>query len=206
MTRREVVSRLREDLIEHFDDSVLYNRHLWNSFWTASRVLIQREHDANKLKNQNIFQHYNLDTEEVNLYEGSCVPLECVSCRARIPKIVMSKTGLVYSFLGSPDMSTRYNIVNPSDFIVKSKIKGVRTRFAFLEGDFIYLSECIPCLKLMAVPEDAKDATDGTCSVMDIEVEISDYLIEGALTIAKESLSATLRKQYDHVPNKNAAA
>ena len=58
----------------------------------------------------------------------------------------------------------------------------------------------------MAVPEDAKDATDGTCSVMDIEVEISDYLIEGALTIAKESLSATLRKPYDHIPNKNAVA
>ena len=118
----------------------------------------------------------------------------------------MSKTGMIYSFLGSPDMNIRYNIVNPGDFIVKSKIKGTRTRFAFVEGDYVYLSQCIPCLKLLAVPENEEGTTEGKCSVMDMEVDMSNYLLEGALAIAKESLSATLRKPYDHVPNKNVTS
>lgn len=203
MTRREVVSRLRGDLNEHFGDSVIYNRHLWNDFWTASKVLIQRESDVNKLINQHIFKPYNLDTEEVNLYEGSCVPIECVACRVKLPKVIMSKTGMVYSFLGSPDMSTRIYVVNPSDFIVKSKIKGNRALYAFFEDDYLYFSKCMPCVKLLAVTEDSDEPTDGKCSIMDQEVGMSDYLLEGAFALAKESLMVALRKQYDVVPNKD---
>ena len=205
MTRRQIISRLRLDLKEHFSDSVLYNRHLWNAFWTASRVLIQREADANKLKDQNVFTSYNVDTEEINTYEGSCVPLECISCRAKFPKALFSKTGPIYSFVGSVDMSTKFTLVNPQEFVVKSKIKGIRERYAFLEGDYIYLSKCVPCLKILVAPEDDSLSADGKqkCGLLDEQVSMSDYLVEASLAIAKESLSAFFRKGYDHTATKN---
>ena len=205
MTRRQIISRLRLDLKEHFSDSVLYNRHLWNAFWTASRVLIQREADANKLKDQNVFTAYNVDTEEINAYEGSCVPLECISCRAKFPKALFSKTGPIYSFVGSVDMSTKFTLVNPQEFVVKSKIKGIRERYAFLEGDYIYLSKCIPCLKILVAPEDDSLSADGKqkCGLLDEQVSMSDYLVEASLAIAKESLSVFFRKGYDHTATKN---
>ena len=184
MTRREVISRLRGDLVEHFDDSTLYNRQLWGAFWSATLVLLQREADGNKLTNQNIFKPYNLDTEEVNQFENSCVPLECIACQATIPEVVMSKTGPIHSFLGSPDMSLRYDIVNPTEFVVKSKIKGNRTRYALYEGNKLKLSHCIPCLLLLAVPgANGQAPPTGKCSVMDLEVGMPSYLVEGAIGI-----------------------
>ncbi len=205
MTRRQIISRLRLDLKEHFSDSVLYNRHLWNAFWTSSRVLIQREADANKLKDQNVFTSYNVDTEEINMYEGSCVPLECISCRVKFPKPLMSKTGPIYSFVGSQDMSTKYTIVNPQEFVIKSKIKGIKERYAFLENDYLYLSKCIPCLKILVAPEDDSLSVEGKakCGLLDETVSLTDYLIEASLAIAKESLSVFFRKGYDHTATKN---
>ena len=205
MTPRQITSRLRADLKEHFDDSVLYNRHLWNAFWTSTRVLLQREADANKLKDQMVFSSYNLDTEEVNLYEGSCVPLECISCRVKFPKPVMAKKGPIYSFVGSPDLSVKYTIVDPQEFVVKSKIKGVRERYAFLEGDYLYLSKCIPCVKVLVAPEDDATTIDGkpVCGILDQEVVLPNYLIEGGLALAKESMMVFLRKAYDPTANKN---
>ena len=207
MTRREIVSRLRNDLNAHSADSVLTNRHLWNAFWTTSRVLIQREADTNKLKDQYAsFKSYDLNTEQVDIYEGTCVPISCIACRVELPKVLTSKTGLVYSFLGSPDFHTRYVIVSPFEFQVKTKIKGSATRYAFVEGGFLYLSKCLPCLKLLAIPEEDDIEVGGVCSIMDEPVGISDYLVEGALILAKESLSFALQVPYDHSANKNTQA
>ena len=204
MTRREIVSRLRNDLNAHSADSVITNRHLWNAFWTTSRVLVQREADANKLKDQYAsFKSYNLDTEEVDKYEGTCVPISCISCRVKLPKVLTSKTGLVYSFLGSPDMFTYYVIVSPFEFGIKAKIKGTKTRYAFVDGDFLYLSKCIPCLKLLAIPEEDDLEVGGVCSIMDEPVGLPDYLVEASLVLAKQSLSVALQVPYDHSANKN---
>lgn len=204
MTKREIVSRLRQDLNEHFSDSVLFNRHLWNAFWTASRVLVQREADNNKLKDQSRnFKTYNLDTEDVNLYEGTCVPLECIACRAKVPKLMVSKNGPIYGFIGSPDMHTSYTVVSPLEYAIKTKITGTKAKFAFIEGDYLYFSKCLSCVKLVGIPDGDDDADGASCSVMDDSVAISDYLIEGSLAMAKQSLTVVLQKPYDHVANKN---
>lgn len=202
-TRRQIVSRLRKDLVEHFDDSNLYNRHLWNSFWSAAKLLLQREADAAKLVSQNVFTPYSLDTEEVDLYADTCVPIECISCRVKIPELLMSKDGMIYSFFGSPDMSIKYNIVGAAEFAMKSKVKGISSRFAFLEGNYLYLSKCLPCVKLLAIADGPAAPPAGKCSILDTEIGLPDFLVEGAIAIAKESLTATLSKRYDQVPNKN---
>ncbi len=204
MTIREVVSRLRNDLKEHTQDSVYYNRHLWNAFWTASRLLLQREADGEGIKDMRSFKSVILDTEEVNKYEGTCVPLECAVCRVKLDKPLMSKKGMVYHFVGSIDMHTEFKVVSPQDFKVKAGIKGVRVNYAYLEGDYLYLSKCTPCIKVIAVFNDFSTTnTKGSCSILDSEIGIPDYLIEGSLSLAKQHLLPTLSKAYDHTQNKN---
>lgn len=208
-TRRTIVSRLRHDLLEHTSDSQIYNRHLWNAFWTASRLLIQREADSNNLVNQDVFTSFYIDTEKVDVFENTCVPLECIACRAKLPKPLMSKTGPITGFVGSPDMSVSYTIVNPVEFTIKSRVKGVRERYAYIDGDYIYLSKCIPCLKAMVATEQdtptTKDGENVTCGILDTPVNMPDYLIEGSMAIALERLRVAISKPYDHTANKNEA-
>lgn len=204
MTIRETVSSLREEMKETSADSVLSNRHLWNAFWRSSRVLLQREADANKLRDQNVYDVLMVDTEEVNMFEGTCVPLDCVVCRAKIPKPLMSKSGFIYNFIGSPDLSTSYSVVSPFEFPIKAKIKGTKEKYAYLEGEYIFFSKCVPCVKIVGLFEEFDDTdTKGLCSIMDRAVNIPDYLIEGAMRMAKENLGIFLQKQQDHVPNKD---
>lgn len=202
MTIRDVVSRLRHDIREHSQDSVFYNRHLWNAFWTSSKRLIQIESDENKLKDQNnLFKSFHLDTEEVNIYIGSCVPLECIACRAKMPLLLSSKNGVIYNFIGSPDQGLRYSLVTPFEYSVKSKIKGTSAKYAFIEDGYIYLSKCIPCIKIVGIPDEFSDTqTKGQCSILDNSISLPDYLIEAAIRMSKENI---INKPYDHVPNKN---
>ena len=202
-TRRHVVSRLRQDLGESSADSMWFNRQLWDAYWQAAKLVIQRANDENKLVNQSqIFKKFNLDTEEVNGLEDTCVPLECISCRVKLPeKILHSKMGPIYAFLGSPDMNTQYVIVSPQEFIVKSKIKGTKARFACQDGDYLYLSKCIPCIQYLAFPDELMEGT-GKCSIMDQEVPIPSYFEDSIIKLAKESLVGK-QANYDHVANKN---
>jgi hypothetical protein len=205
MTIREAVSRMRHDLNSHYADSSLYNRHLYSAFWAASRLLIQREADQNRMSDQSrAFTSYNLDTEQVDMYEATCVPLSCISCRAKLPAgILTSKTGPIYGLLGSPDLSTRYAIVTPMEFEVKSKIKGTSARYAYIENGYLYLSKCIPCLKLLAVPSDVPAlSAGGTCSVLDSDVPVPDHLHHAAFALAKEAVITALGKPYDTAVNK----
>lgn len=200
-TKREVISRLRQDLRAHSADSIMSNRYLWSAFWDAAKLLLQREHDSGKLKDQAIFQPYQIDTEEVNLYEGSCVPLECISCRVKITEPLMAKNGPIYSFFGSQDMFTRYAIVNPTEFEVKAKIKGTKQRYAFIEGGYAYLSKCVPCVKFNMVPSDG--LSDSKCGVMDTAAFVPDYLFDAAVAIAKENITRFLNKPFDYTANKS---
>ena len=202
-TRRQIVSRLRQDLGESTADSMWFNRQLWSAYWDAAKMVIQRANDENKLVNQSqIFKKFNLDTEDVNGFEDTCVPLDCISCRVKLPEpILHSKVGPVYAFLGSPDMYTQYVIVTPQEFIIKSKIKGTKMRFAFQEGDFLFLSKCIPCVLYRAFPDELLEG-DGKCSVMDQEVPVPGYLEDSILKMAKEALVGK-QGNYDHVANKN---
>lgn len=206
-TRRTIVNRLRHDVNEHSSDSQIFNRYLWNAFWSASRLLVQREADANKLVDQDVFTSFHIETEQVNMFENTCVPIDCIACRAKLPKPLMSKSGPITSFIGSPDMSVSYTIVTPMEFTIKSRIKGVRERYAYIDGDYIYLSKCIPCLKaVIATEQDVVPDKDGekiACGILDTPINIPDFLIEGSLAIARENLRLALSKPYDHSANKN---
>lgn len=198
MTKREVIHRLRHDIREHSADSVLTNRHLWAAFWNAAKLLMQRAHDDSSLKDQSVFETFDIDTEEYNPFDGSCVPLDCIACRAKIPAPVTSKSGMIYSYIGSPDLHTQYAVVNPQEFAIKSKIKGTRQRYAFYENGYLHLSKCIPCLRVSMLPD---VSVGNSCGVMDTVCPVPDYLIDAAIAISKENVA--ISKAYDHVADKN---
>lgn len=201
-TIRQVVSRLRADLREVNADSIYTNRHLYDAFWTAGLLLIQRENDAQKLRNIRNFKEYNFSTEEVDILEDSCVPYECVACRVKIPKPIYSKLGFIYRFIGTPDQSISFNLVTPFEFANKLKMRGNKAKYAYLSGDYLYLSHCYPCIKIIGLFNTKSDKKGG-CSIMDSEVEVPDYLIENALRMAKENIAPFIGKSHDHVANKN---
>lgn len=208
MTIREIVSRLRHDLSEHFADSHLFNRHLFNSFWIASRLMLKREADSNMLPKQTkSYRTYVIDSEMVNKYEGTCVPLECIACRYKLPKLLSGKHGIIYSYFGSVDQSAETLIVDPYSYQVKTQLPGVKTQFAFIEGDYIYTSGCLPCMKLIAIPDTYGDeAGTGACSIMDDDIQIPDHLYEPSFQMARQGLLTSLAKPYDTTPNKTTEA
>lgn len=202
MTIREVVARIRGDLSQVSADSTFTDRHLFNAFWTASRLILQRNADEGISINGKSFTSTVVNTEEVNKFEGTCVPLSCAVCRAKIRKPLMGKKrGFIYHFVGSVDYATSFSVVTPYEFPIKTAIKGAGN-FAYIDGDYIYFSKCLPCVRITALFEEYGGDTDaGGCSVMDNEVAIDDFLIEAAIRMAKENLA---RNPYDHSANKNA--
>lgn len=195
MTIRDIVARIRGDLVQVSADSAFTDRHLFNAFWTASRLILQRHADDGIQINGKSFKSMVLNTEEVNKFDGTCV------CRAKIGKPLMGKKrGFIYHFVGSVDYSTSFSVVTPYEFPIKTSIKGAGN-FAYIDGEYIYFSKCLPCVRVVALFEEyGGDSDTGGCSVMDNEVALEDFLIEAAIRMAKENL---VRAPYDHSANKN---
>jgi hypothetical protein len=202
MTISTIVSRLRTALKEHTADSRASNRFLWNTFYTAMLLFVERE--KRSIFNLNIFQTSYLESEEVNLLEDSCVPLTCRGCRYKLPKGIEYKGGLLYKFLGTVDGSEEFQIVNPSTYNRKRNLRGVKQRikFATLEGEYLYTEKCYPCLKILHVPTNGLTAADG-CFILESEIQAPDHIIELILQTAVSSSNIFVQRQYDIVPDKN---
>lgn len=202
MKIKEIISRGRNMLKEYYGDSTLSARFVWNIVRTIAFQLIDRE--KNSIYKVNVFKYVNLDAEEVNLLESSCVPLNCMGCRIKIPKGLENKHGLIYSFLGSPDMSQNWTIVSPNNFKDKKKLRG-KGRYAYIDGDYIYFDKCLPCYKLGYIPEDLEELTtlgEG-CSVLELDSPIPDHLLYPVFRMAPQEFALYVQKPYNHITNKN---
>lgn len=200
MTINEATSRLRGMVKEHFSDSVLRDRFLWNIIWSATKLLIHRELQRKDLSNLSIYQTYNIDVEEVDILEDSCVPDHCFKCRAKVPKLMETESGPVYKFIGTPDYSREFVFTSINSARVKTKIRGNKEAYAYQVGTWLYLTRCYPCIVIVGIPEG--DVKTG-CNKRGAPAPIPGHLEESVFRMAFENLSIFLQKQYDHVPNKN---
>ena len=199
MTIREGVSRLRQDLKEVSQDSYFSDRGLWNAIFTSGVQYMER--DRKNLHNLDIYTFKSFNTEEVNLYEESCVPLDCTVCRIKIPNILTLKTGMVYKSLTSPDGSIDFNITDPTSYQRKLKLLRGNKQLAFKEGDYIYLSTCLPCVKFGYVSTDLEDSN--SCSRLDDEIPFPEYLLDIIFKSALQSESLAVKKPHDTIQNKD---
>lgn len=200
MTIGEAVARLRQDLKEVSQDSYFSDRGLYNTILTGGLMYMERE--RKNLHNLDIYTHETFNTEEVNLYEESCVPLDCKVCRIKVPNILSLKTGLVYKYLTSPDGSIEFKITDPTSYQRKLKLLRGNKQVAFKEGDFIYLSKCLPCVKFSYVSTDLENSSG--CKALDQDVPFPDYMLDVIIKNAVQSEQLAIRKPNDNIQNKDS--
>lgn len=201
----EATSRLRNTLKEFKGDTRLTDRYLWNIIWSIGALLLNREKNLNSL---DIFKTVDLETEEVNLLESSCVPLDCIGCRVKIPSKVESKYGLIYKFIATPDLSTSFKLVNPTSFTTKSKLRGKIGNYAYMDNGYIYMDECFPCIKISYLPNDSEEALEDTegnknCSMLEKEISLPNYIMSVIFQMSLQELSMYVKLPFDTNQNKD---
>lgn len=200
MTIREVTSRVRASLKEVYRDSYLSNCHVYNLAYTAYLKILSRSRDS--IYKLAIFKTISIDTEEVDLYEDTCVPLECISCKITLPDSVDLKEGLIYQYIASPDLSTKFKIENPIIYQKKINTRS-STKPAYREGNTIYFSECFPCIKISYLSKEGIPDEDNECSVMENVAPIPDDKITDVIGLIFQELSVFIQKPQDNAADKD---
>lgn len=203
MTVREVTSRVRGTLKEFYSDSVLTNRLIWNII--QSGLMLYLDRDGKNIYKLDIFTKVTLEQEDYNIYEGTCVPLECQGCRYKLPKGAENKNGLIYRYIGSPDQSITYKVVSPSAFQNKKKLRGDKGKYMILEEGYLYTSDCLPCLSISYLAN-VPVVTENGCSVLDTEASIPDFILHQILRMPLEELNIFINKPLDVIQNKTPNA
>lgn len=203
MTVGEAISRVRGSLKEGTSDSLLTNRLIWNILYTVSLEQLDRD---KSIYNQDIFKTVSIESEKVNIYEGSCVPLECTTCRYKLPKGAEYKQGLIYRYIATPDLSKRFSLTNPENFQNKKDIRGFsHSNYIFLEEGYLYSSECYPCLKISYLPGDSLGIDNpDNCSLLDTEATIPDRLLNKVTLMAINELTVFMQVPAKVSPNKDS--
>ena len=199
MTNGEVISLLRNSIKEVTSDSIYTNRFLYNTLRVNAFMYLERERKS--LSNLNIFTTKTIDTEEVNLYEDSCVPLDCKGCRIKLP-VISTKIGPLYKFIASADMSQEWKLVNPLSFVRKNKMKS-RYNYAYLDGDYAYFTDCPECVKVCFASSDLEEGTSDSCSRLEDEFFLPDHLLTYVIQDSLRQIGALISKAQDHIQNKS---
>jgi len=197
MTINTVVSRLRNGLKEVSRDSYYTNRQLWNIALTSFLKIINQRKNIHKL---DIFTKGDFEVEEVNLLENSCVPLNCIGYRVCLDDVLETKQGLVFKYIGSPDLSELFKLVSPKTYQLKlDKTKG-NTNYAFFDSGYLYFNKYFPCLKISYL---SKDGECVSCSKLDNKLNIPDFILDDVIKMSLQELAPLLQKQPDRVGDKS---
>lgn len=196
MTNREAIGRLRGMIKETTGDTHLSNRLLYSFLSTNRNLLLERNKE--RIYKTNELPVHRLDTERVNLSEVSCVPIDCTVCRVKIGNVAATKDGPVISGIGSEDLSVMFSLVAPSQYARKVRLDP-KGKYAFIEGEYLYLSECMPCVRASFV----KEQSESGCSKLDNIFFIPAYLEEPVFQMSVQGLSLYMQKPLDVNQNAN---
>lgn len=196
MTVRNAIDRLRSDIKELTGDTHLSNRHLYSILKSSRDVLLERNKD--RIYRTGLPKR-EIDTERVLLSEVSCVSLDCYVCRAKVGNVSNTKDGPLLVGIGSPDFSETFNLVTADRYEDKVSMDP-EGNYAFLDGEYLYLSKCIPCIKVGVVNNIQGNES---CGILDTDVGIPDYLVDALFKMSLESLRWHLSKPLDITQNAN---
>ena len=196
MTVAEATSRVRGDLKETTGDTVLSKRHIYSILVSSRKTLIER----NKHRIYKELPTHRIETEKVNLSEYSCVPLDCEVCRAYLGKVISTKDGYSISGIGSEDLSLRFNLVTATQYQNKLKLDP-RGAYAFIDEDYLYLSECLPCIRASYIKD---SISEGGCNRLEEAFDIPAYIEAAVFQLTKQELGMYLQRPLDIVQNNNS--
>lgn len=198
MNIRTAISKVRGLLKETTGDTSLSNRLIYSAIHSAMTTLIERNKE--RLAHSDIFTTIEETPEIVNLSEVSCIPLDCEVCRIKLKNPLYTKNGVAIRFVGSQDGSFVMRVISPSQYQRKISLRGNKTKYAFVENGYLYLQECLPCVKVEYVSSGIDNAG---CGVLDTELNIPNYLEAAMFQLAIQELSIYVQRPLDAVQNKN---
>lgn len=202
MTIGEIVGRIRATIKETTSDSYISNRHIWSSVRTAALMYIKRDR---RFYSSNVFTTETRNPEPVDIYEDTCVPLSCISCRVDLSDVIEDGSGIVYQYITTIDGSKEFKIVTPKQFQIKSKKTKGRELYAYYENEALYFSQCFDCIKISYLKDSLKNSeANSSCGIMDEESFIPDYLLEPSIKTAIQELSITKQIPEDTSTNKSS--
>ena len=222
MTIREIVSTLRDSLKEQGVDTKYTNRFLWSLFLVSRNSLLKQEADSKKkIANMaGIWDTICVPMEPVSSLICNCdsLPYDCMVYRSKIklPKFVESSYGFLYRYISTPDMSQTFSLVSPFHYSVKSKIKGNKSKYAFIDGGYLYTPDTTyPTLVVSGIfnedvskykcTETTTTSNSSSCStILDNSTGLPDYLEKAALMEALQLLLPSKSLVPDELPNRNS--
>ncbi len=195
MTVREAISKIKASMKEVSGDTILSNRLVYSHLVSSLQLLLER----NKWRSFSTGEYKRIETELINLAEVSCVPIDCMVCRAKIGTPVVGKSGPLIGVVGSDDLFKTFSVTTPYQYQKKVQIDPYGL-YAFYENGYIYLSECIPCIKVGMI----EDATQSEgCGVLDTVFNIPGYLEDSLFKMTVQNLGMFLQKPLDITQNTN---
>lgn len=213
MTIRELVSSIRENLVEHNIDSVFTNRHLYRTALSVAKTLIQREVDqSRKIFNQNSgWSSYCLEMVEVSPVDCPVViPVPCKIYRSycKLPQFMETSYGMLFKLISTPDYSINFTLTDPQYFNIKSNIKYNKENYAFIADGYLFTPKNeYPLLKIIAYFEkpvsSCEQSAEYQCSILDSTFPCPEYLVQPVIDETLKRLSIGKQIPFDHVTDKN---
>lgn len=218
MTRREIISRLRNSIKEVSADSQYSNRYLWNVFYTTSKKLLKEDAEKGRIYSQDSFwESICIEMEPVSslLCNCMCIPYNCTVYRSKkqLPRFIESSSGFIYRFISTPDLSQEFTLVSPTLYKTKSKIKYNQDRYVFIFDNYLYSPDhTYPLLVITGLFEedvsqfkcDNTDSEISSCgSKLNTQVSLPDYLIDAGIKMSLTEILPAVQKPQDNLPNNN---
>ena len=222
MTKREVISRIRNSYNEHYGDTRLTNRHIDNILTTSTLTLVKRLDKANSLRFlTKLYRTICIEMIPVSAIECSCIdlPIDCTIYRSK-NKVQFNElsTGIVFKSITSPDRSIDFQITTATGFQRKNRLKKYpalqsKSKFIYYENEYLYTPDTtFPYLLAVGYfkagqKSDCADTTGSTgsecMSELDQTFNVPDDLIDVVIKIALDEIRLFKGTQYDTLPNKD---
>lgn len=212
----QIVSRIRDSIKEQFGDSRYSNRYLFSLFKTKAKTLISIDAGkGNLFKQNNSWKTICIDMEIASsiFCEEVCIPYDKYLYRSKckLPKLMEASSGTLLKSLTTVDFSKNINLVSPTEFFVKKKIRFNTEKYAFIQNGYLFTNVSYPVLLLVSIPEEItytnceELSNVKTCNTALFgDFFIPAYLEEPVFQMCLQELMGTKQIQTDEAPNQNS--
>jgi hypothetical protein len=221
MTRREIISDLIDSVKQQYTDSLLSRKKVWNTFNRKLRSILEQQSKDKKLwMDSKLWKTFCIDLIEVDNNDCGCLPPELRTSiwrsECELPKISTVSTGYLIKSLLPIDSNVDQEIYLTTEIsAVRKKAITKNKIYAFIKNNYLYvlgdiqsiiisgIFDEIPqtyCGKEMFKKED--NTSSNTCinNFLDVEVGVSDYVLEKAMTGALSEIMQTFARASEIPP------
>jgi hypothetical protein len=205
MKNKEVISRLRTTIKEHYRDSILSNKYLYNLLKTSALFIIKREFDTknNVFMQSSLFSSACIDMVKVSSL--SCdigIETDCKIWRSKnkLPLYAESSGGFIYQSISSMDGSVQFTLSSAYMTGIKEKVKYNKNKYCWIENGYLYSNNAYPNLKIVGLFLESTN----NCSRLEDVFPISDYNIHVVIQETLKELGLSKQIPYQTVQDKNS--